>query len=207
MNRSANKPMPQGRVHWSLRFWRDCGAAEIAEAALVLPILFGFVLGIFQFGRVYLVYSTLQRAAQEGARAAASSPCATCGGVPLTAGQVATQVVAPILQTGHVNSASLTLSAPTVLDPCPLPPSVTSTSGCESSGTTAIPMVCVQRNVILNNVPGNPPTGGSPVCGTTVDLLYPLGFSLPSVSTTPPYVSRQTFALNLRARGLVKEEN
>lgn len=61
--------------------------------------------------------------------------------------------------------------------------------------------------MILNNVPGFAPTGGSPVCGTTVDLLYPLGFSLPSVSTTPPYVSRQTFSLNLKAQGVVKEEN
>ena len=93
------------------RSWRECGAAEIAEAAFVLPLLFVFVLGIFQFGRMYLVYSTIQRAAMEGARAAAGSRCATCGTGPLTAAQVATNVVGPILRNAHVDQTLLTVPA------------------------------------------------------------------------------------------------
>ena len=46
-------------------------AAEIAEAALVLPVVFVFLLGIVWFGRAFNIYSTIQQAAQQGAIAAA----------------------------------------------------------------------------------------------------------------------------------------
>lgn len=208
MNRAADKPMPQGRVHWSVRFWRDCGAAEIAEAAFVLPLLFMFILGIFQFGRVYLVYSTLQRAAQEGARAAAGSSCATCPlASPATtnalpADQVATQVIAPILRNAHVDATQLTLPATPSRNSC------TGTAvACDLAGTGATPKICVQRNVILNLTSGNVATSGTPVCGTAVSMVYPFNFSVPSVSTTAPYVTRQNFALNLKAQAQVKGED
>ena len=194
-------------IPWK-RVWRDCTAVEIAEAAFVLPLLFMFVLGIFQFSRVFLVYSTLQRAAQEGARAAASSPCATCGGIPLTGAQVATQVIGPILQNAHVDTTPLTAPAAPVLDQCPLPPTLPVVPpGCEGSGALATPKVCVQRNVILNNAqPSGATTGGSPVCGTLVRLVYPYSFSLPVVTATAPYMTRQTYTLSLKAQAQVKDE-
>ena len=208
MSRSADKPVPQSRFGRVRYFWRDCEAAEIAEAAFVLPLLFVFVLGIFQFGRVYLVYSTLQRAAQEGARAAAGSSCATCALVSpattnaLPADQVATQVIAPILQNAHVDATQMGL---------PTTPSRNSCTGtavaCDLAGTGATPKICVQRNVILNLTSGNVATSGTPVCGTAVSMVYPFNFSLPSVSTTAPYVTRQNFALNLKAQAQVKGED
>src|SRR5271165_2736533 len=110
--------------------WRDCGAAEIAEAAFVLPLLFMFIFGIFQFGRMYLVYSTLQRAAMEGARSAAGSKCATCGVGPLTAAQVATTVIGPILQNAHVDATLLTAPATAARNSC-----TGAAVACDATGT------------------------------------------------------------------------
>lgn len=46
---------------------RERGAAAV-EFALVVPILIALVLGIADFGRAYLMQSTLSMAAREGAR-------------------------------------------------------------------------------------------------------------------------------------------
>src|SRR5215468_897499 len=54
-------------------------AAEIAEAAVVLPLVFMFLLGIIWFGRAFNIYTTITQAAQQGAISAARSTCATCG--------------------------------------------------------------------------------------------------------------------------------
>jgi Flp pilus assembly protein TadG len=185
-----------------LRFWKDCSAAEIAEAAFVLPLLFVFLLGILQFGRMYLVYSTIQRAAMEGARAAAGSTCATCGIGPLTAAQVATDVVGPILQNAHVDQTLLTVPATPTRNSC-----TGVAVACDALGTGATPKICVQRNVVLNLSSAGVATSGTPVCGTSVRLVYPYNFSLPSVSGTPPYVTRQNYALNLKAQAQVKGED
>src|SRR5450756_2581669 len=53
-------------------------AAEIAEAALVLPPVFMLLLGIIWFGRAFNIYSTITQAAQQGAITAARASCATC---------------------------------------------------------------------------------------------------------------------------------
>src|SRR6266436_8569359 len=53
--------------------------AEIAEAALVLPLVFMFLLGIIWFGRAFNIYSTITQAAEQGAATAARPACATCG--------------------------------------------------------------------------------------------------------------------------------
>ena len=44
---------------------RDSGQ-EIAEAALVVPILFLILLAIFWFGRAFNIASTIERAAKHG---------------------------------------------------------------------------------------------------------------------------------------------
>jgi hypothetical protein len=190
------------------RLWWECGAAEIAEAAFVLPLLFVFVLGIFQFGRVYLLYSTLQRAAQEGARAATGSTCALCGtgNFQLSSDLVASTIVAPIFQNAHVDSALLTVPATPPRNSC-VPPLPGAAVACDLAGVGASPKICVQRNVVLNAPSGGLPTSGTPVCGTSVSLVYPYTFSLPSVSIAPPYISRQTYSLNLRAQAQVKGED
>ena len=53
--------------------------SEIAEAALVLPIFFMLMIGIYWFGRAFNIYSTINHAAREGARAA-TAPASSSGG-------------------------------------------------------------------------------------------------------------------------------
>jgi Flp pilus assembly protein TadG len=54
------------------RTQRRRGAA-LVETALVLPIFFGVVLGIIEFGRAFMVAQLLNNAAREGTRAAIMS--------------------------------------------------------------------------------------------------------------------------------------
>src|SRR5580693_9629631 len=51
---------------------------EIAEAALVLPIVFMVLIGIFWFGQAFRIYGTLAQAARVAAQAAANPVCTTC---------------------------------------------------------------------------------------------------------------------------------
>lgn len=44
------------------------GGGTLLEAAIVLPLLFMFLFGIIEFGRVFNMYQTMTNAAREGAR-------------------------------------------------------------------------------------------------------------------------------------------
>ena len=55
---------------------RSTEGAEIAEAALVLPVAAMLLFGIIWLGRVFNIYSTIQQAAQQGAITAARATCA-----------------------------------------------------------------------------------------------------------------------------------
>ena len=67
--------------------------SEIAEAALVLPIFFLIMLGIYWFGRAFNTYATINHAAREGARVGVAQTCATCGNPNSpTTNTIATQV-------------------------------------------------------------------------------------------------------------------
>ncbi len=187
--------MKLSRIH---RIWHDCTAAEIAEAAFVLPLMFVFLIGIFQFARVYMVYSTMQRAAQEGAHAAAGFDCATCTNTQLSANAVASTYVHPVFQVSHVDDTQLVAHTPPDLISCAGGNPVVPCAGALSS-----PKICLRRNVILNA----PAANGAKVCGTSLSLMYPYGFTLPSVTKSPPYISKQTFALNLKAQAQVVGED
>src|SRR4030081_3605466 len=76
---------------------RGTEAAEIAEAALVLPLVFTLLIGIIWFGRAFNIYSTIQQAAQQGAIRAARATCATCTPTFPAASLVATTVSAVML--------------------------------------------------------------------------------------------------------------
>ncbi len=166
---------------------------------MVLPLLFVFLMAIFQFARVYMIYSAMQRAAQEGAHAAASSTCATCGNPPITADQVAT-LMQPVFNAAHIDYTPIVAPAATpALNSC-VPPLPGTAVPCET--TSVSPGICLQRNVILGTQ-----TSDTPVCGASVSFVYPYGFTLPSVSTSPPFVTRQSYALNLKAQVQVKGEN
>src|SRR5213595_555441 len=55
-------------------------AAEIAEAAVILPALFMLLLSIYWFGRAYMIYGAINHAARAGAQTAAiPAGCANCG--------------------------------------------------------------------------------------------------------------------------------
>ena len=166
------------------------GGSEIAEAALVLPILFMLLLGIYWFGRAFNVYATMNHAAREGARAAVAQSCAspTCASpnTPLTADLVAAQVK-QALQASHLDPAQAAF--PASLPVRTLCGTVTPVS-CSAIGG-GNPQVCVRFNVQLQP-PASLPTGsGAPACGVSVEFQYPYQFSLPFTS-----LNMQSITLN-----------
>src|SRR5690349_20360326 len=74
---------------------------SMVEFALIVPLLFLFILGIIEMGYALFVYTSVQNAAREGARSAAVRPCPT--GADTTAIQDATRSRLPAL----VNSSSV----------------------------------------------------------------------------------------------------
>lgn len=60
-----------GGVARALRIAEGDSGAELLEFALVVPLLLTLLMGIVWIGRAYNVYSTITRAAREGARYAA----------------------------------------------------------------------------------------------------------------------------------------
>jgi hypothetical protein len=171
-----------------VRALESSDGAEIAEAALVLPLVFMLLLGIVWFGRVFNIYSTIQQAAQQGAITAARAACATCGDAAAAATTVDTAITAVMLASNlDPTQIQLPSSPPSceagqlaqTCGPCPSPPypPVSTTGLCSS---TAQIYVC--QNVQLN--PAS--TGGTqpqPVqCGSVVSFQYPFKFYLPFTS-------------------------
>jgi len=160
----------------------ETNGSEIAEAALVLPILFMLLLGIYWFGRAFNIYATINHAAREGARVAVAPQCATCaGGNPLCAGghncflttdQIADQVT-QALQASHLDPGQVTNLGTTRtacgggVSSCTLP-------------TAGKPQMCVYYNVQLPNT--LPAGSGAPACGIAVQFQYPYQFFLPFTS-------------------------
>jgi len=145
-------------------------AAEIAEAAAVLPLMFMLLLGIFWFGQAFSIYGTITRAAQDGARAGAAPQCTTCAagsGAALNArNAVQASLAAAKLD---VTKARYPVSLPTV--------QACSGGGSVSCDGTAS-NVCVQTGIQLSNTA----SGGAGVCGISVSLQYPFQFWLPFTS-------------------------
>jgi Flp pilus assembly protein TadG len=165
--------------------------SEIAEAALVLPIFFMIMLGIYWFGRAFNVYATINHAAREGALVATMSSCASCGNTATTPSTVATTVTAALQAAG--------------LDPNQIqtypPPSAVSCGG----GTLSCNTASSNNNItICTNVQLTPAASpGLPACGVTVSFQYPYNFSLPF--PVVPYGSNP-FNLVLKADVQMKGE-
>jgi hypothetical protein len=87
---------------WWKRLSHDAGA-EIAEAAVVLPLLFMLLFGIMWFARAFNIYTTVNRAARQGALAAAANNCATCGNARQSQANIQNNVVNPILIASHLD--------------------------------------------------------------------------------------------------------
>ena len=85
---------------------RNTDGAEIAEAALVLPLVFMLLLGIVWFGRAFNIYSTIQQAAQQGAITAARDSCATCGN---NASAAVDTVITAVMQASNLDPTQIKL--------------------------------------------------------------------------------------------------
>ncbi len=156
----------------SLHRLRGTEGAEIAEAALVLPVVFIFLLGIIWFGRAFNIYSTITQAAQQGALVAARPVCASCGATGGLNGefQKDAAVVAAVTAVMQASSLDMTQVSPS-----------TPIAGCS---TTSSIQIC--RELILSSSSGPPqfcsPPLQSQVCGATVSFQYPFQFYLPFTS-------------------------
>jgi len=151
----------------------DTRGTEIAEAAAVLPLMFMMLLGIFWFGQAFSMYGTITRAARDGARAAVTPVCATCG-APLTRPQIS-QNAATAVQSA-LGAAKLDIN--NAKPPSPAPPLLSCFDGNPVACDATQPNVCVQQNIqLLTASPGNPG-----LCGVSVSLQYPYQFWLPFTS-------------------------
>jgi hypothetical protein len=162
-------------------------AAEIAEVAVVLPIVFIFLFGIIWFGRAFNIYSTIQQAAQQGAIAAARDTCATCGNT-LTTSATADGAIKAVMQASNLDVTKIQLPASppncgsATCVPCASPPAPPG-GGCPSKAAAGTIYVC--QNVTLN------PTAASPQCGTVVSFQYPFQFHVPFTSLDSILMSAQ----------------
>jgi len=161
---------------------KSAGGAEVAEAALVLPLVLTLLLGIVWFGRAFNIYSTIQQAAQQGAITAARSTCGTCGDAASTN---ANATIAAVMQASSLSPSQILPSAPpncgagTSAQPCssnpcpaPFPP-----ISCSSSGN-----IYVCQNVQLNPVAAGGTQAQITQCGAVVSFQYPFTFNLPFTS-------------------------
>jgi Flp pilus assembly protein TadG len=169
-----------------LRKLENEDGVEILEAALVLPLVFTFLLGIVWFGRAFNIYSTITQAAQQGAIAAARPTCATCGNAFSI--NAADSAVVAVLQSSNLDLARIS-------PPSPAPAKVCTT-------TSHNIMVC--PSVILNTPAGTVPNQcdlASPnvtppdQCGTIVSFQYSFTSHLPFTS-----LNQQTMTAQAQSR-------
>jgi Flp pilus assembly protein TadG len=169
---------------WKTPFWRsvarDTRGQELAEAAVVLPLMFMILLGIFWFGQAFRIYGTLAQAARQGARAAVAPVCTTCA-AGNTAGQNAYNAIQNTFAAAHLDIRKL--SQPTtipVLKSCVSGAAV----GCDASPSN----VCVQEPVVLSSTTGTTAAG---VCGVSVSFQYPYQFWFPGTSLNNQLIQLQ----------------
>jgi Flp pilus assembly protein TadG len=145
-------------------------ASQIAEAALVLPLAFMMLLGIYWFGRAFNTYGTINYAVQQGARAGVAQTCATCTNQPLTAAQNAA-LITQAMQASSVD--------PSKIQQWPL----TTPTFCPALGNLAGSCSVSSNITLCNNVVLSPAASAGPqACGMSVSFQYPYQFWLPFTS-------------------------
>jgi hypothetical protein len=148
-------------------------ASQVAEAALVLPLAFMMLLGIFWFGRAFNIYATINHAAQEGARVGVAQTCAICGNTNIlpTAGAAA---ITNAMAASHVDPTLIRQFGNISPPFCPTPPGSTGPVGaCTISGN-----ITMCNYVLLTPLV----TSGPQACGVTASFQYPYQFWLPFTS-------------------------
>ena len=151
------------------------GGAEIAEAALVLPIAFMVLLGIYWFGRAFNVYATINHAAREGARYAVAQQCASCGNAPPTVANIALQVGQAMQASGLDPNLAIT-------DSVTHPACGGGNATCTVASGSGEPPISYCTNVQLVPTAQLPAGSGGPACGVAIDFEYPFQLSLPYTS-------------------------
>ena len=153
---------------------------EILEAALVLPLVFMFLLGIVWFGRAFNIYATMTQAAEQGALMAARSTCATCGSTPVPDGTVTdcksaappsvASTIRAVMCASSIDPTQIPVhSNPPAPSFCPNPPNTCTTAS----------NITICRNAVLNP----PPSTTEPAqCGVIVSFQYPFQFNVPFTS-------------------------
>jgi TadE-like protein len=149
----------------------DTGGSQIAEAAFVLPLLFMVLLGIMSFGRAFNVYSTITRAAQDGAALAALSSCGSCG-VPVVSDAPIASKVSSVLEASKVDPSKI---GTYILSPEPAACAAAILPGSCTTDSTSKLRIC--RNVQLNST-----SPGPKQCGAIVSFQYPYQFHIPFAS-------------------------
>ena|SRR5579863_3038400 len=149
--------------------------SEIAEAAVVLPVLFLLLFSIYWFGRAFSIYGTINHAAREGARTAAVPGCANCDSSctwqtsNLPCDSQVSNAVDNALVAAHLDPTQM---QPFVPNPAPSPcPGVVPAGVCT---TVAGGGFTICRNVALDQNSTAPP-----VCGVIVSFKYPYQLALP----------------------------
>jgi Flp pilus assembly protein TadG len=162
---------------------RGTSGQEIIEAAIVIPLLFMILFGIYWFGRAFNIYGTINHAAREGARAGIQT-CASC--TQLSPAALRTQVAAAVTQALQASHLDPTKAQNLNLVPAGV--------ACRSGGAcTAIDLgggpgtgkVRFCPSVQLNAGSSDPP-----VCGVVVSFQYPYQFWFPFTS-----LNKQTILL------------
>jgi hypothetical protein len=158
-----------GRTTW----WaaaRDTRGSEIAETAMVLPLVFMMLMAIFWFGQAFRIYGTITHAAREGARAAVAPVCATCAAAGNTPAQNAAAAVNNALAAAKLDPTRVQTAPP-----------IAALVSCINQGAVpcdgSVSNMCVQTPVELSNIT----QGGSAICGTSVSFRYkyPYHFAIP----------------------------
>ncbi len=186
------------------RLLRSTGASEIAEFAMIVPLFFMILLGIFWFGQAFRIYGAITHAARQGARAAVAPACATCSGTNDPSANALNAIQSALLA---ANLDPTQLQQPTVLPPvCSC--SLGSGTNCNGSGSNPDPVpcdpgesnICVQGVMRNANSPNetnvelsSPGTGGAGECGLSVSFQYPYKFPLPfsSIGNKTIYLQAQ----------------
>jgi hypothetical protein len=160
------------RPRWGL-LKQDRGS-EVAEAAVILPVLFLLLFSIYWFGRGFNVYGTINHAAREGARAAAVPACATCASCTWPGSNLPCDVPVVTAVNNALVAAHLdpTQAVPFVPSPAPASFCTSPPGACVTSSSTTHVTIC--RNVALN------PTSSLPqACGVIISFKYPYQLAVP----------------------------
>ncbi len=173
------------------RILRSSEGTEIVEAAMVLPLVFMFLMGIVWFGRAFNIYSTITQAAQRGAVTAARPACATCpapvgGWNDFPGDDVVDNAIFSVMRASSIDPSQIIAAKAVTYPLCPAP--------APSGGCATTNKITVCRSVVLNA--GTDP----PQCGTIVSFEYPFQFFL-------PFTSLSMRQINLAAAGQSRMEN